>query len=101
MHADDGNDNQKGSIDSYCTGFDSDDDNNNKEHDGDGDDDYDDGDELAGYEENAAEWKEVKRRMQTLFKISEAANLQCYIGHDMVEGDENCGSQKYYNHKPF
>ena len=32
------------------------------DHDGDGDDDYDDG-ELAGYEENAAEWKEVKRRM--------------------------------------
>ena len=31
--------------------------------DGDGDDDYDDGNELAGYEENAAEWKEVKRRM--------------------------------------
>ena len=63
MHNDDGNDNQKSSIDGYCTGFDSDDDNNNKEHDGDGDDDYDDGDELAGYEENAAEWKEVKRRM--------------------------------------
>ena len=33
------------------------------DHDGDGDDDYDDGDELAGYEENAAEWKEVKRLM--------------------------------------
>ena len=32
-------------------------------NDGDGDDDYDDGDELAGYEENAAEWKEEKRRM--------------------------------------
>ena len=33
---------------------------------GDGVDDHDgddDGDELAGYEENAAEWKEVKRRM--------------------------------------
>ena len=31
--------------------------------DGNGDGDFDDGDELAGYEENAAEWKEVKRRM--------------------------------------
>ena len=32
MHDDEGNDNQKGSIDGYCTGFDSDDDNNNNEY---------------------------------------------------------------------
>ena len=42
MHNDDGNDNQKSSIDGYCTGFDSDDDNNNKEHDVNDDDDDDD-----------------------------------------------------------
>ena len=39
MHDDDGNDNQKGSIDGYCAGFDSDDDNNNNDHDVSDDDD--------------------------------------------------------------
>ena len=39
MHDDDGNDNQKGSIDGYWTGFDSADDNNNNDHDGNDDDD--------------------------------------------------------------
>ena len=39
MHDDDGYDNQKSSIDGYCTGFDSDDYNNNNDHDV--SDDYD------------------------------------------------------------
>ena len=39
MHDDDANDNQKGSIDGCCTGFDSDDDRNNNDHDVNDDDD--------------------------------------------------------------
>ena len=42
MHDDEGNDNQNGSIDGYCTGFDSDDDNNNNEYDVSDDDAVDD-----------------------------------------------------------